>query len=236
MGKHFYGNAQMKDSLNELVITSYNATTGQPWLFEKRHVVVPGPKNNPEEKHKFDGTASKIDGGSLSMLDVMEASTAAPTYFPFKKLLIDGQEFLFADGGLDANNPVLCGLSRAKEMFKDPDFVICSLGTGFTPVKMPMSRQNCGDLQIAPKILDILMNASMVEAYEQIKGWFPQIGKERKFYRFQTILPEDLSALDDAKNIPKLRQVALSMIKAVEPQLRELCDKLLIANAVGTKV
>ena len=231
LGKEFYGDVKMKEAMNEVVVTSYNATTGQPWLFEKKHIVIPPQKNNPEEKHRFDESASKLDGGSLSMLDVMEASTAAPTYFPLKKLLIDGKEYLFADGGLQANNPVLCGISRAKEIFNNPDVVICSLGTGYTPVKMPFSKQDCGDLQIATKILDILMNASLVQTYEQMKGLFPEAGKERKFYRFQTTLPEDLSPLDDAKDIPQLLEIARSVIKAVEPQIKELCTKLLAVSA-----
>jgi hypothetical protein len=51
------------------------------------------------------------------MVDVALATSAAPTYLPIH----EHKNILYADGGLWANNPALCGLLEALKFFVGPE-------------------------------------------------------------------------------------------------------------------
>lgn len=91
-----FGNKTMKDSNNLLCIPSFNLTKGEPRVFKF--------------PHKEAGFYMDAD---IRMVDVALATSAAPTYLPIH----EHNNILYADGGVWANNPSLCGLLEALDYF-----------------------------------------------------------------------------------------------------------------------
>ena len=98
--KGVLGETQMSEAKTLLCIPSYNLTSGRPRIFKYPH----------PEGHNY---ASKYG----SMLDAALATSAAPTYFPVKFI----NNCYYTDGGVWANNPVLCGIQDALEYFVGED-------------------------------------------------------------------------------------------------------------------
>jgi patatin-like phospholipase/acyl hydrolase len=94
------GDTQMSEAKNLLCIPAYNLTSGRPRVFKYPH----------PEGYMY---ASKYG----SMLEAALATSAAPTYFPVKFI----NNCYYTDGGVWANNPVLCGIQEALEYFVGDD-------------------------------------------------------------------------------------------------------------------
>jgi patatin-like phospholipase/acyl hydrolase len=103
------GDTQMSEAKTLLCIPSYNLTSGRPRIFKYPH----------PEGHNY---ASKYG----SMLDAALATSAAPTYFPVKYI----DNCYYTDGGVWANNPVLCGIQDALEYFVGEDKQLVGLNEG----------------------------------------------------------------------------------------------------------
>jgi patatin-like phospholipase/acyl hydrolase len=97
-------NTIMNDASTLLCIPSFNLTHGQPIVFKY--------------PHKEGGFTRD---GSLKMVDVALATSAAPTYFPIAELDYPQIKGLFVDGGVWSNNPTLCGLLEALTYFVGDD-------------------------------------------------------------------------------------------------------------------
>ncbi|PID28073.1 MAG: patatin [Candidatus Cloacimonadota bacterium] len=69
----------------------------------------------------------------LKSYDVADASSAAPTYFPTKRMEINNEELWLIDGGVTANNPTMCAIVEAKKVWKEPlnELRVLSIGTGY---------------------------------------------------------------------------------------------------------
>lgn len=94
--KEIFKDRTMKDSNNLLCIPSFNLTKGEPRVFKY--------------PHKEGGFYMDAD---IKMVDVALATSAAPTYLPIH----EHNNILYADGGVWANNPSLCGLLEALDYF-----------------------------------------------------------------------------------------------------------------------
>lgn len=94
--ENIFGNKTMNQANNLLCIPSFNLTTGQPRVFKNSHI------NNGFFVDK-----------DIKMVDVALATSSAPTYFPIH----EHNEFLYADGGVWANNPSMCGLLEALDYY-----------------------------------------------------------------------------------------------------------------------
>lgn len=84
-----FGDETLSNSKNLLCIPAYNITSARPRVFKKDY-------GNYTEDNK------------LKYVDVALATSAAPTYFPIKKI----GEHYYIDGGVWANNPTLVGLTE----------------------------------------------------------------------------------------------------------------------------
>lgn len=88
---------------------------------------------------KREAAVFKSDGGSnvtagTSVVEVADATSAAPTYFPTVKTSSDPPRWL-VDGGLAANNPAACALAEAlKRGYTPAQIRLVSIGTG-TPTR-----------------------------------------------------------------------------------------------------
>jgi len=116
-----------------LLIVAKNVTLGTTWFFT----------NNP--KGRF-----FLNNAGLALWQIVRASTAAPTYFPPRKIQVPGDkgevnEFEFIDGGVSSyNNPslqVFLEATNAEYQFGWPTgperLLMLSLGTGFTRIEVP---------------------------------------------------------------------------------------------------
>ncbi len=113
-----FGEKRMCDAENLLCIPSYNLSAGRPTVFKS-----PFFEN---ERNRW------CNDENLSMVDVALATSAAPTYFPIHD--IDGK--YYADGGVWANNPTLCGITEAFRHFVDQEFIIDSERIKYTSLQV----------------------------------------------------------------------------------------------------
>ena len=109
------GDLQLRDSRSRLCIPSLDGKYGDVYVFKTPH--------HPDYKK---------DGAEL-MSKVAAATSAAPTYF---KPVEDG--YIFADGGVWANNPIMVGLVEALSAFNTTpeDIRILSIGSGEEPYRI----------------------------------------------------------------------------------------------------
>lgn len=109
-----FGTARIKSVAKPVLVTAYDVV--------QRRVVV----------FKSAGGSDAQDDPSI--VEVADASSAAPTYFPTVETSSDPHRWL-VDGGLAANNPAACALAEAIRNGYTPDAIrIVSLGTG-TPTR-----------------------------------------------------------------------------------------------------
>ncbi len=114
----------------------------------------------------------------LYSFQAADASSAAPTYFPTRKIEIprdSDEDFWLIDGGVIANNPTMCAISEAKRAWSSEninlsDLRVLSIGTGFMTRKINgPSSQKWGGLQWMTKgnLIDVLSDERVV-AYQAI--------------------------------------------------------------------
>jgi len=99
----FFKNLKMSESRKEVLAVTYDV--------EKKHVAV----------------LKKSNAANLSLVEVVDASSAAPTYFPAVQIS-DGRWLV--DGGVCAGNPAMCAYAEAKRLWPSEDVKILSVGTG----------------------------------------------------------------------------------------------------------
>lgn len=140
---------------------------------------------------------------SLKMVDVLKASTAAPTYFKSYSFEYKGETNTYVDGGLAANNPTeiafrdLLTEDRPKPQDK---VIVVSIGTGTTPTDNPLIKTGWGLLQWAPDIIDTFMtsNASLTDqGMQQLIPGKPGSGANWVYARAQIILNKDHENIAD---------------------------------------
>lgn len=95
-----FGKRTMGQAENLLCIPSFNLIKGEPRIFKY-----------PHKEGKF------FMDKDVKMVDVALATSAAPTYLPIH----EHNNILYADGGVWANNPSLCGLLEALQFFVGTD-------------------------------------------------------------------------------------------------------------------
>jgi predicted acylesterase/phospholipase RssA len=167
------------------------------------------------------------------MKHVARATSAAPTFFKPLKLQTQGlQEYYYlVDGGVFANNPVVCAFVEAKNMFPDADdFMIVSLGTGdVTYIQTYQEAKGWGIIQWAEPLLDIIVHGSDLMAdYQLSKLHTPRNGFKR-YFRFQAKLNDRNKYIDDTSrmNIRLLKLGAEAVIREKQDDLKLLCAQLM---------
>ena len=117
------GDLRLRDSRVRLCIPALDGKYGDVYVFKTPH--------HPDFKR---------DGGEL-MTRVAAATSAAPTYF---KPVEAG--YIFADGGVWANNPIMIGLVEALSSFKTKrnGIAILSIGCGQSPYEISKIQRRLG--------------------------------------------------------------------------------------------
>ena len=169
-----------------------------------------------EKRRPYVLKSTKTEHLNLMSADVADASSAAPTYFPTKPMLLppEDTEHWLIDGGVIANNPTLCAVAEARRVWKTEAFDqlrVLSIGTGFQTRKIngPESR-SWGALGWMTKgnIINILSD-EMVVGYQAItlvpQGNYIRVNSQLATQPGLVNPPDD--AMDDvsAGNIEKLK-------------------------------
>ena len=212
----YFGNAELKDALTEILVTSYEIEERQPYFFKSRKA-----KENPQERNHF-------------LRDVARATSAAPTYFEPAEIRTVGapatRTRYLVDGGVFANDPALCAYAEAIRLGESPDNVlIVSLGTGVAtkPIDYDKAR-DWGKDSWAKPVISVMMDGVADSVDYQLRQIVPRT--ETRYYRFNAPLREAFADLDAASraNVNALKREAQRILDDQETgaRFKELCEKL----------
>lgn len=178
-----FGEKRVEDSRTRLVIPSVDLTRGQTVVFKTPH--LPGLVR---DRHFY-------------MVDVLMATTAAPTYFPHA-VIQDGSVYL--DGGLWANNPSMVAIAEALQISKkccregvdqpiaENAITLLSVGTGRSSYFGAPPRGGAGIMWWAPS----LFNVCSISQAQGVTFQARYVLGER-FYRVDYDLPDSTWTLDN---------------------------------------
>lgn len=187
-------------------------TMGQ--VAEGKHVLAMAYDVENRKPLVFKSTKEKHQ--ALLAADIADASSAAPTYFPTKSLLlsVNNEQTWAIDGGVTANNPTMCAIAEACRVWPEcglSDTRVLSVGTGYRTRKIngPES-QKWGALGWMTKghIIDVLSDEHVV-SYQAITitadGNYIRVNSEMRRQPGFESPPDD--AMDDISqgNINKLK-------------------------------
>lgn len=235
-----FGNGRLKDSLTEVLVTTYAPEQEKPFYFSSRLA-----KENEKE--------------NILLREIARSTSAAPTFFKPSKVKYDNDNTLaFVDGGVFANNPAILSYSEAKELWKkqnktkkvnipqgldkntksfeavvtpddnDLPFFMLSIGCGHCSTKIDFSKADDWRAKdwIEPLLTNVFMQSVAESTDYTMKHLLPpfQDGTER-YIRMDLQIPEENSAMDDAsdKNIKKLVAIADEYVKSHQGELDKIC-------------
>ncbi len=211
--QQYFGDARLKDALTEVLVTSYELETREPWFFA-RH------------KAREDEAAS-----DFPMRFVARATSAAPTYFEPEEVTTMRPHGGLVDGGVYANNPAMCAFVEMKKL--DPeneDILLVSLGTGeHTDAIHYANAKNWGLVNWAVPILDVVFDGVSDTVDHQMSVLCKEsAAHDPRYFRFQTKLTNVTDAMDDASaaNIAALKRKAQELIADKSAELDTVCRAL----------
>jgi len=193
---------------------------GDTWLKNApSHVLIPADNLGQKCAYLFDShEAGKLKSHNFKMRDVARATSAAPTYFAAAQIKDEkGNDIhTFVDGGLYANDPAFEAIQAAEKEFPGCDFFILSLGTGEAPRKFgDLSLANGGKVAWAKEISGHLMDRAQdrhLNVLKSLKSLMAQQARTVNYHRIQVFIDPSITALDDVKSIPSLRQAGLFLL------------------------
>lgn len=199
----------LKNTLaKKLIITSVDLLSSNLIFFENH---IDG--NKPRDLDHENMQSCPIDDGA-TILDALEATSAAPTYFPTKAF----KDYNLADGGISENNPAeIATLLALKDVAKDRPILVISIGTGKMPGESITTKEslNWGWVQWVEPLIDYLFHTKAQQANQQME-LMARSNPLINYVRFQTTL-EDASefALDNAspENLQKLEELGTRTFK-----------------------
>lgn len=187
-----YGDKTMKAvEFTRLIIPSVNLTKGEPYVFRSCHL--------PKGIHDQD----------VKISDVVVAATAAPTYFPHRKIV----DCDFVDGGIWANDPSFLAFAEAMRIqqfekcdedqpqIETNDIHLLSIGTGRAQFSLAPPGSDAGLLYWATRIADV-MGTSQVQGIHMPMKFL--LGDQYRHINFKMDQPWGLDAVE---NIPDLFRV-----------------------------
>jgi patatin-like phospholipase/acyl hydrolase len=186
-----FGETRLEDILkSRLLISTVNLSKGQTYVFRTPHLptVV-------EDRH-------------LTIVDVLLAATAAPTYFPHK-IMPDGDAY--CDGALWAIDPAILAIAEAFKIRQhctrpkcDPEYDtstirVLSIGAGSATYSLSPPGSDAGALYWAPRVAEV-MTTSQVQGMQSPLEYL--LGDRYQKINFE--LPDNTWALDSTNRVPEL--------------------------------
>lgn len=199
----------LKASLvKKLIITSVDLLSGKLILFENSNDGINADRLKDKNIRSF-----TIDVDA-TFEDALEATSAAPTYFPTKVF----KNYNLSDGGIAENNPAeIATLLAMKEVAKDRPILVISIGTGKVPTEPITTKDTLywGWVQWAAPLIDYLFETKAQQANAQME-LMAENNPLINYIRFQTILENTSeAALDNAspENMQKLEELGTRTFK-----------------------
>ena len=213
------GNAELKDTVPDIIVTSYDIERREPYLF------------------KTSKARSGEDGRNHLLRHVARATSAAPTYF--EAFLLDASQWsgekdnrrVLVDGGVFANNPSVIALSEALSSGTDiPKMLLCAVGTGMNDRKIPYEEaKDWGLLGWVRPVISVMMDGMSDSAHYHAQRLLldPDPAKQ-PYFRFDIRLKDALDDLDATHraNIAALLDEADKIIEEQGDELSRLAQAL----------
>ena len=184
-----FGDRTLKEiEKSRLIIPTVNLTDGEPHVFRSRHM----PR--------------AVRDQDIKVSDVVIAATAAPTYFPHRR--IQGKDYV--DGGIWSNDPSMLGFAEAIRIqyLNQRDSVnpnhslsemhLLSIGTGKAQYSLAPPGPEAGLLYWAPRVAEI-MGTSQTQGIHLPMKFLLEDRYEHVNFRMQEQWP-----LDATEHIPDL--------------------------------
>ena len=167
---------------------------------------------------------------NYTLVDVVRATSAAPTFFPVHKI---GDRY-FVDGGVRSNNPSSLAYDYAVTKTKETgqDIMMLSLGTGeYIPEPIKPTAYN-GLLFWAKNIVDLTTAGQEYNTHLQVQKYFTG-GKPNRYFRFQAkleeVIPLDEQRPEKLKDLTDLAHETLEEAYADEDnRMNKLIESLTI--------
>ena len=183
------GDAELKDTVPDLIVTSYDIERRSPYLF------------------KTSKARAGESGRNHLLRHVARATSAAPTYF--EAFLLDSAQWTgenshrraLVDGGVFANNPSIIGLSEAPSSGAVMnEILLCAVGTGINDRKIQYEEaKDWGPLGWAKPIISVMMDGMSDSAHYHARKLLPDSSGDpeaQRYFRFDIPLEEALDDLD----------------------------------------
>jgi len=200
--RKYFSDSTLNDLECDFLATSYNMSTAKPEFFNRR-----------------------IEGGK-SVVDVVSASAAAPTYFSPVEIDMD----FFIDGGVVTSNPSMVAFAELKNYYNLPadEIFILSVGNG-ARLKHYDDPSKWFKLKWINPLIDIQMSADGGVVHFQLSRIYKSIDKSDLYYRINDYLPSDISTdMGNAskKNINNLLKFAETVANKSEQKIENIIKKL----------
>lgn len=215
------GDAELKDTEPDIIVTAYDIERRTPYLFKTSKARAGEPGRNHLLRH------------------VARATSAAPTYF--EAFLLDDEQWdgekghrrALVDGGVFANNPSMIALSEALSSGTDmSEILLCAVGTGINDRKIPYEQaKDWGPLGWAKPVISVMMDgmsdSANYHAGKLLLGSSAEPAAQR-YFRFDIPLKHALDDLDAAHraNVSALSGEADQIIRQQANELEHLVELL----------
>lgn len=218
--EHYFKNTLLSELLKPCLITAYDILNQKTTFFNQI---------DPLKKHKDD----------FYIKDIARATSAAPTYFPTAQVeSLEGNHYIFIDGGVFANNPTMCAFTEASKIttcLTPSKTLILSIGCGYCQTALNTSQLNDGScINWSIPIFNIFSSASSDTVAYQMKTLFSQANISQHYLRIEPppekaghdCIPFDLATDDTLKALVEIGEKTTFLYHT---QLLEFC-KLLIQS------
>lgn len=203
----YFGDIKLYDTDKKVLITTYDLTNRKIKIF----------KNTKDDKINRKENNIKVS-------ELVDASSAAPTYFPTVNL--DNGDWLI-DCGVVVNDPTMCGITEAiklwPEYYKNNNIRVLTVGTGINIRNIDgKESQNYGIIEwYKHGILDVIMDQTTVQYQSKII-----IGNN--FLFINSPLYEADDDMDDCSidNIKKLKELCKKWFEEYGEKSLKLCNSV----------
>ncbi|KAJ9067319.1 hypothetical protein DSO57_1015098 [Entomophthora muscae] len=209
----YAGELNITDCLTDILVPAFDVRTGRPYFFKSITA-----RMDPKYDYK--------------LKDVLDATSAAPTYFrPCKVIGYDAPSEhgyrSFVDGAITANSPSLCATVDAMRIYKEKpdDILVVSLGCGDADIGLAYDKMSkWGGLKWASYIPSALISSSM----STVDYHTDELLDDANYWRFQTKVPSEHADIDNAtpENLKWLKTAGELLVSHNRERLNALCDLL----------
>lgn len=204
--KEYFGEVSLSDLITTTLVTAYE-------MRQENLIVLDSRK------------AKHFKSDNFHARDAARSTSAAPTYFSAAQVKNFNQEpYLFADGGLIANNPAQIAYMRGQALYpKAKRIMMLSLGTGEAFEDTLSELKDAGLLEWAPHVASVMMKGVSDLGHALLKQNAETLGQDIFDYtRIQITLNKKRAVMDDvtSDNLDYLLQIAKREAESSHPLKR----------------